>query len=254
VITLALRVVERNLRAYRRSWLQFATGIVEPLLFLLSIGVGVGGLVGDLPGPAGRPVPYEQFVAPGMLAIAAMNGAIFDTTYNFFVKLKYAKTYDAMLATPLSTSDVARGEVLWSLGRGGIYAACFLAVTLVLGLVTSWWAVLAIPVAVLIGFGFAGAGLGATTFMRSFVDFDYVSLAITPLFLFSATFFPLGRYPRALELVVQATPLYQGVTLSRAVLCGAVHVGLLWNAVYLALMGWAGLQIATRRLDRLLQP
>jgi lipooligosaccharide transport system permease protein len=253
-LDLARRVVERNLRAYRRGWLQFATGIVEPLLFLLSIGVGVGELVGDLPGPTGRPLSYEQFVAPGMMAIAAMNGAIFDTTYNFFVKLKYAKTYDAMLATPLSTSDVARGEVLWSLGRGGIYAACFLAATLVLGLVTSWWAVLAIPVAVLIGFGFAGAGLGATTYMRSFVDFDYVSLAITPLFLFSATFFPLDRYPRALELVVQATPLYQGVTLSRAALCGGVHVGLLWNALYLALMGWLGLQVATRRLDRLLQP
>jgi lipooligosaccharide transport system permease protein len=251
---MARRVVERNMRAYRRGWVPFATGIVEPLLFLLSIGVGVGQLVGDLPGPAGRSVPYEQFVAPGMLAIAAMNGAIFDTTYNFFVKLKYAKTYDAMLATPLRASDVARGEVVWSLGRGSIYAGCFLAAMLVLGLVGSWWAVLAIPVAVLVGFGFAGAGLGATTYMRSFIDFDYVALAITPLFLFSATFFPLGRYPRALELLVQATPLYQGVALSRAVLLGGVHPGLLWHALYLAVMGWLGMRVATRRLGRLLQP
>jgi lipooligosaccharide transport system permease protein len=125
---------------------------------------------------------------------------------------------------------------------------------LVLGLLGSWWAVLAIPVAVLIGFAFAGAGLGATTYMRSFIDFDYVALAITPLFLFSGTFFPLERYPRPVELIVQATPLYQGVTLSRAVLLGGVHPGLVWHAVYLAVMGWLGMRLATHRLSRLLQP
>jgi lipooligosaccharide transport system permease protein len=253
-LEMARRVVERNLRAYRRGWTALATGIVEPVLYLLSIGIGVGELVGDLPGPGGRPIPYERFVAPGLMAMAAMNGAIFDTTFNFFVKLKYMKTYDAMLATPLSTGDVARGEALWSLGRGAFYASCFLMAMLLLGLVGSWWAVLAVPVAVLIGFAFAGAGLGATTYMRSFVDFDYVALATAPLFLFSATFFPLERYPRVLELVVQATPLYQGVALSRATLSGDVHVGLIWHAVYLVVLGWLGMQLANRRLAHLLQP
>lgn len=251
---LALRVVERNMRAYRRIWWQLATGVVEPVLFLLSIGIGVGELVGDLPGPTGRPIPYDQFVAPGMLAMAAMNGAIFDTTYNFFVKLKYARTYDAMLATPLSTRDVALGEVLWSLGRGALYAACFLLAMVAFDVVGSWWGLLAVPVAVLIGFAFAGAGLGCTTYMRSFIDFDYVALAITPLFLFSATFFPLDRYPRAIELVVQGTPLYQGVALSRAVLLGDVHPELVWHALYLVIMGWLGMQVAARRLSKLLQP
>jgi lipooligosaccharide transport system permease protein len=251
---LALRVVERNLRAYRRIWLQLATGVFEPVLFLLSIGVGVGQLVGDLPGPGGKPLPYEQFVAPGMLAMAAMNGAIFDTTYNFFVKLKYARTYDAMLATPLSTRDVARGEVLWSLGRGALYAACFLVAMVVFDVARSWWGLLAVPVAVLIGFAFAGAGLGCTTYMRSFIDFDYVTLVVTPMFLFSATFFPLDRYPRAVELLVQGTPLYQGVALSRAVLLGDVHADLAWHVAYLAVMGWLGMLVASRRLAKLLQP
>jgi lipooligosaccharide transport system permease protein len=252
--SLALRVVERNLRAYRRGWVPFATGLAEPVLMLLSIGVGVGALVGDVPGPGGQPVSYERFVAPGMLVVAAMNGAIFDTTFNFFSKLKYARTYDAMLATPLGARDVARGEVLWSLGRGGLYATCFLVTMVLLGLVSSWWALLAVPVAVLVGFAFGGAGLGVTTYMRSFVDFDYVTLIVAPLLLFSATFFPLERYPRGLELVVQATPLYQGVALSRSVLLDDIHPSLLWHAAYLLVMGWLGMRLASRRLATLLQP
>jgi len=250
----SMRIVERNLRAYRRMWLPLATGIVEPVLFLLSIGIGVGELVGDLPGPGGDPISYRQFVAPGMMAMAAMNGAIFDTTYNFFVKFKYSHTYDGMLATPLGVNDVARGEVTWALLRGAFYAACFVVAMLLFGLVESWWALLAVPVSLLIGFAFAGAGLGATTYLRSFVDFDFITLAIMPLFLFSATFFPLDRYPRWLELVVQGTPLYQGVELSRAVILGDVHIGLLWHALYLVVMGTIGLRIAAARLAKLLQP
>ena len=125
---------------------------------------------------------------------------------------------------------------------------------LVFGLVESWWAVLAAPVAVLIGFAFAGAGLAATTCMRSFLDFDYVNLAIVPLFLFSATFFPLSQYPAALEAIVRVTPLYQGVVLERSLVLGDVHWSLLLNAAYLAVMGAVGLRIAGRRLGRLLQP
>ena len=122
----AMRVVERNTLAYRRMWLAFITGLVEPLLYLLSIGIGVGGLVGKVPGPGGQPIPYDQFVAPGLMAAAAMNGAVLDTTFNFFFKFKYAHTFDAMLATPLEVGDVARGEVAWALIRGSVYSAVFL--------------------------------------------------------------------------------------------------------------------------------
>jgi lipooligosaccharide transport system permease protein len=248
-----MRIVERNALAYRRMWFIFATGFFEPVLYLLSIGVGVGELVGDLE-VGGRVVPYDQFVAPGLLAISAMMGALLDATVNFFVKFKYTKTYESVLATPIGPRDLARGELAWSLSRGGIYSTVFLCTMLVFGLVDSWWAVLAPPVAVLIAFGFAGAGLAATTFMRNFLDFDYINLAIVPLFLFSATFFPISQYPDALAAVVRLTPLYQGVVLERALVLGDLHWTLLLNAAYLAAMGAVGLRVAGRRLRVLLQP
>jgi lipooligosaccharide transport system permease protein len=189
-----------------------------------------------------------------LLATAAMNGALYDTTFNFFVKYKYMKTYDALLSTPLSSGDVASGEVIWALLRGTIYSTVFLLTMLAFGLVESWWALLAVPGAVLIGFAFAGAGLAATTFMRSFVDFDYVTLALVPLFLFSATFFPLDRYPAALEAVVRVTPLYQGVAIERALILGQPDWTLLVHAAYLVAMGAIGLRIAAGRITRLLQP
>ncbi|CAN5551659.1 ABC transporter permease [soil metagenome] len=248
------RVVERNVLAYRRMWFVFLTGFAEPFLYLLSIGIGVGALVGDLPAPGGGRIAYDAFVAPGLLAAAAMNGAIFDTTFNFFVKFKYAHTFDGMLATPLGVGHIAVGEVTWALARGGIYSAAFLVTMAALGLVGSWWGVLALPAAVLIAFGFAGAGLAATTWMRSFIDFDYVNLAIVPMFLFSATFFPLDRYPDALQWVVRLTPLYQGVALERALVLGDLRWTLLLHATYLAGLGWVGVRIARARLGRLLQP
>ena len=173
-----LRIVERNAIVYRRGWLVFLSGLVEPFLYLLSIGIGVGALVGKVPGPNGVPVEYDAFVAPGLMAAAAMNGAVLDTTFNFFIKLKYSHTYDAMLATPLGVRDVAIGEVLSALLRGAFYSTVFLIAMVAFGLVASWWAVLAVPAATPIAFAFAGAGLGLTTFMRSWVDFDYVNLAL----------------------------------------------------------------------------
>ena len=248
-----MRVIERNALAYRRMWLVFITGFGEPLLFLLSIGVGVGGLVGTID-VAGHAVPFKSFVAPALMAAAAMNGAVFDVTFGFFYKFKYAKTFDAMLATPLGIRDVALGEMGWALLRGTIYAAFFLATMVALALVESWWAVLAVPAAMLIGFGFAGSGMAATTYMRSFVDFDKVNLVFIPLFLFSATFFPLSRYPAGVEWIVRATPLYQGVALERGLCLGDISWTLLAHAAYLAAMGAIGTRIAVRRLSKLLQP
>jgi lipooligosaccharide transport system permease protein len=249
-----LHIVERNALAYRRMWYVFVAGFAEPVFYLLSIGIGVGELVGDLRGPGGAVVTYQQFVAPALLAVAAMNGSIFDTTFNFFVKYKYMKTYDAILATPLSARDVAAGEVTWALIRGAVYSTVFLLTMVCFGLVQSWWAVLSVPTALLIGFAFAGAGLAATTFMRSFVDFDYVNLAMVPLFLFSATFFPISRYPEVLGWIVRFTPLYQGVVIERALVLGHVDWTLLLHAAYLAVMGYVGMRIAARRINFLLQP
>jgi lipooligosaccharide transport system permease protein len=181
-----------------------------------------------------------------------MNGALYDSTFNVFFRLKYAKLYDAALATPMRPADMALGEVTWALIRGGLYACAFTVVMLAMGLVHSAWAVLAVPVALLIGFAFAAAGMAGTTFMRSWQHFEYVTLATLPMFLFSGSFYPLSVYPPAVRVVVECTPLYQGVALLRGLTLGVVGPVMLLHALYLAVMGLAGLSIASRRIGRLL--
>jgi len=246
-----IHLIERHARVYRHTWLVLASGFVEPLFYLLSIGVGIGELVGKVSFD-GHAVGYTSFVAPALLATSAMNGAIFDSTFNIFFRLKYAKLYDAALATPMRSGDVALGEIGWALLRGGLYACAFMVIMLALGLVHSIWAVLAIPVALLIGFAFAAAGMAATTFMRSWQDFEYVTLATLPMFLFSTTFYPLSVYARPIQVIVDWTPLYQGIVLLRSLTLGYVSAGLLWHVVYLAVMGAVGLAVAGRRISRLL--
>jgi lipooligosaccharide transport system permease protein len=248
----SLRLIERHARVYRHAWLVFFSGIFEPLFYLLSVGLGLGVLIGKVPGPGGAPVPYREFVAPGLMAVSSMNGAMYDSTFNVFFRLKYAKLYDAILATPIRPTQVALGEIGWALIRGSIYAVAFTLVMLALGLVHSAWAVLDVPVAVLIGFGFAALGMTGTTYMKSWQDFDYVLLASMPLFLFSATFYPLSVYPRPLQVVIECTPLYQGVVLLRDLTLGVVGPDLLWRAGYLAALGLAGLWASGRRIAKLL--
>ncbi len=245
-------VVERNYLVYRRGWVVFLTGMLEPILYLLSIGIGVGGLVGDFTLSNGTTVSYVEFVAPAMLAASAMNGALFDSTYNIFFRMKYAKLYDAMLATPLGPADVARGEITWALLRGACYSAVFIVVMLVLGLVSSWWMLLALPATLLIGYAFAGAGMALTTWMRSWQDFEFVQLAIMPMFLFSGTFYPISTYPEGLQWVVRCTPLYQGVSLVRAMALGTLGWTSLVSVAYLLAMGTVGLVVAGRRVGTLL--
>jgi lipooligosaccharide transport system permease protein len=243
----SLHLVERHARVYRHLWLMLLSGVAEPLFYLLSIGVGLGRLVGTVGG-----VSYTAYVAPALLATSAMNGAIYDSTFNVFFLLKYAKVYDATLATPMRAEDVALGQVLWALIRSALYSFAFTGVMLAMGLFQSYWAAAVLPAAVLTGFAFAATGMAATTFMRSWQDFEFVILASVPLFLFSTTFFPLSVYPRAMAIVVECTPLYQAVTLMRGLALGVVGPGLLWRAAYLAVMGLAGLYLAGRRVGRLL--
>jgi lipooligosaccharide transport system permease protein len=243
----SLHLVERHARVYRHLWLMLLSGIAEPLFYLLSIGVGLGHLVGSVGG-----VSYTAYVAPALLATSSMNGAIYDSTFNVFFQIKYAKTYGAALATPMTAPDLALGQVLWALIRGTIYAFAFTGVMLAMGLFRSYWGIGVLPAAVLTGFAFAAAGMAATTFMRSWQDFEFVMLVSVPLFLFSTTFYPLSVYPRPAALLIECTPLYQAVTLMRGLALGLVGPGLLWHAAYLAIMGLAGLYLAGRRVARLL--
>lgn len=249
----AARLFERNVVVYRSAWFVLASGLLEPLLYLGSVGIGFGHLVHTVPFE-GQRVGYAQFVAPALLATSAMNGAIVDATFGVFHKLKHMKVYDAVLATPVGATDIAIGEVAWSLARGLVYASAFLVVAVLFGDIRSWWALLALPAATLIGLCFGGVGTAATTFMRSWQDFDLVQLAILPLFLFSATFYPLSTYPAGVRLVVEVTPLYHGVALLRQLTLGAVGLSALAHVAYLAVLGGAGVVIAGRRLERRLLP
>jgi lipooligosaccharide transport system permease protein len=266
VVTLAARVaplplvssrawllVERNLLVYRRLWLLIVSGFFEPVFYLFSIGIGIGTLVGTVVGPGGRVIDYTAFVAPALLATSAMNGAVYDATFNIFFKLKYAKLYDAVLATPLGPRDVALGEIAWAQLRGTIYSVAFLLVMLAMGLVDSWWALLALPATILIGFAFAAVGMAVTSFMRSWQDFEFVQLTILPMFLFSTTFYPLSVYPRPLQLFVECTPLFHGIELLRSLVTGVgIGVGLLGHLLYFVVMAAIGVVSSTRRLGRLL--
>lgn len=245
-------LVERNIYVYRHGWIVIVSGFFEPLFYLGSIGFGLGALVGAVTGPGGQPISYQLFIAPALLGSAAMNGAIAEGSFNFFFKLRYNKTFDAILATPLSAGDVAVGELVWALIRGGIYAIAFLIVMGVLGLIASPWVLLTVPAALLIGFAFGGVAMAATSFMRSWQDFDLIQLVVLPMFLFSGTFYPLDAYPEAIRFVVQLTPLYQGVDLLRSLAVGHLEPVLLVHVAYLAIMGVIGLWVVSRRLDKLL--
>jgi len=248
----AVRLVERSVMVYRRVPIVFLSALIEPILYLFALGVGLGALVGEVEGPDGGLVSYGAFVAPALLAASAMNGAVYESTFNLFSKLHFQKLYDAMLATPLTPRDIAVGELTWALLRGSIYSAAFLGIAAVAGLATSWWSLLAIPAATLIGFTFAGISMTATTFMKSWQDFDLVQLLLMPLFLFSATFFPLDVYPAAVQNLVVISPLYHGVELTRGLMLGALSWWLVVHAVVLFVLGWVGIRIATHRIGSLL--
>jgi lipooligosaccharide transport system permease protein len=249
----AQRLWERNLFAAKRYWKVIVTGFFEPVFYLLAIGVGIGALIGDLELPGGQVVAYTAFVAPALMATSAMNGAVMETTFNIFFKLKFGKVYEGILTTPMSTRDIAIGEIGWALFRGVLYSIVFLVMLVVMGLTETWWSVLTVPGAFLVGFAFGGMGLAACTWMRSWQDFDLVMLVTMPLFLFSATFFPIDVYPPALQVLVRLSPLYHGNELLRSLSLGIIDWSLLGHAAYLLALGLAGATIAARRFDGLLR-
>jgi lipooligosaccharide transport system permease protein len=246
-------VVERNVATLRSAyWFVMLTGFLEPVLYLFSIGVGVGALVGDLTLPDGRVVSYAAFVAPAMLASSAMTGALSETTFNFFGKMKFMRLYDGMLATPVRPIEIALGELAWAMLRGNLYAAAFLVVMAVMGLTTAAHAAVAFVAAALVGFAFGGIGMALSTFMRSWQDFDLIFSVQFALFLFSGTFVPAEAYPSALRWLVEVTPLYRSVDLIRGITTGAWSWLQLVDVLYLLALFALGLAVAGRRMSKLL--
>lgn len=248
----ARAVIGRGFRVIRTAnWGIIATGFFEPVFYLLAMGIGMGALVGTQPGPDGRPISYAMYIAPALLATSAMNGAIYDSVNNVFFKLRYSKLYHGMLQTSLGPMDVAIGEIFMALFRGFLYSVGFLAVLAVMGLVTSWWALAMIPVAVLIALGFASVGMAVTSFIKGFQQLNIVPMVLLPMFLFSATLYPITVYPEPVQWLVKAMPLWHGVELMRQLSVGWLDQWTPVHAAYFVVLSVVGIVAVTLRLRTL---
>ena len=244
-------LLERGWLAFRSStWVPVFTGFVEPVLFLLAFGYGMGNLVGDI-SMSSTNIDYTMFIAPGLLATSAMNGAIYDSTWNVFWKLNESKLYKTMLSTPLGPMDIALGEITWALLRGLVYSIGFLTVVTVLGLTPSPWAVLAIPAASLVAFGFASFGMAITSFFKTYQQMGFVNFVLLPMTLFSGSLYPISIYPDWLEKLIMALPLWHGIELVRAFWFGNINSGILIHILYFLVMIIIGLFVTSRRLRAL---
>jgi lipooligosaccharide transport system permease protein len=248
----ARAVISRGMKATMGGhWLVMLSGFFEPVLFLLSMGVGMGAIVGAVEGPDGTPISYAAYIAPALLAVSAMNGAVYDSTWNVFFKMNFGKLYQGMLYTSLGPLDIALGEIFLALLRGMMYATGFTAVMAVMGLITTPWALMMIPASVLIAFGFASIGMAITSFMKTFQQMDWITFIMLPMFLFSATFYPLSVYPQYIQWLIQAMPLWHGVELLRQISVGTFTAATPLHIGYYLVMTAAGMLLTTVRLRQL---
>ncbi|MEO6116095.1 MAG: ABC transporter permease [Pseudolysinimonas sp.] len=244
-------VIGRGLRATKSSnYIVVLSGFFEPVFYLLSLGLGLGSYIGAVH-DGGHLIPYAAYIAPGLLAVSAMNGAIYDSTWNVFFKMHFGKLYEGMLATSLGPLDVALGEILLALLRGGLYAVGFLIVMQALGLNLAWTALLALPAVLLIAFGFASLGMAITSYLKTFQQMDWINFALLPMFLLSATFYPLSVYPVPIQWFIQALPLWQAVDMLRQLTTGYIDSSMIIHLLYYAVLISIGLVFTTRRLRAL---
>ncbi|MFC4587288.1 ABC transporter ATP-binding protein/permease [Sphaerisporangium corydalis] len=211
---LAARIWWRDLTLFRKSYkTTIVPNFFEPVFSLAALGIGLGFYVnGSALGSS-----YANFVAPGLLAVTAMNGAVFEVTYNVFVRLRHARSYDAAVTSPVEPADIALGELMWALTRCLVYTGVYLAIIAAMGYAPAGTAVLAVPALLPLGLVFACAGLIFTGTVRAINAYSYFyTLVLTPLTLLSGVFFPTARLPAPLRAVAEASPLRHGVELARA--------------------------------------
>jgi lipooligosaccharide transport system permease protein len=248
----ALKLVHRNLLAYKHFWIAFVSGFFEPFFYLVAVGFGVGQFIEKVPF-AGAQIGYATFLAPGLLAASTLNGAVFDGFFTPFFKLNWMKTYDGIVTTPVSIPDIAVGEIVWAMIRGTIYGTGFLLVMLILGLIHSPWALFGIPAVMLSAGALSAGAMILTGFTKQISSLEKVmTLIVFPLFLFSGTFFPVNIYPGFLQPIVKATPLYHSATLLRSLTTGRVSAATLGHVAYLVGMfviaGYLAVRLMRRRL------
>ncbi|BBL78572.1 transport permease protein [Rubrobacter xylanophilus] len=244
----AFRVWQRDLTVFGKFWkAALMPNFIEPFFYLAAMGLGLGAFVRDINGQ-----DYIQYIAPGLLASNAMFAASFESTFNTFVKLKFDRVYDAIIATPVNAEDIVVGEYLWAGTRAALYGTAFTAVIAALGLVHSLWALLLPPFLFLVGLMFSVMGLLFTSLIKS-IDFYayYFTLAITPMFLFSGIFFPIENFPAPVPQLAWMTPLYHAVNVCRELAGGpspAVLVDVVWIVAFTGVLFLVPVQIMRRRL------
>ncbi|HEU4345027.1 MAG TPA: ABC transporter permease [Candidatus Binatia bacterium] len=227
----AVSVWKRNAAMYRRTWKwNLLPNFFEPVFYLASIGIGLGAYITQMGGTS-----YISFLAPGLVCVAAMNGASFEVTYNVYVRLTFEKAYDAMLTTPIEPDDILLGEALWAITRATIYGGCFFLVLVVAGLAPLPFSLLVLPLIPIAGLLFAAIGMAFSLRIPNIDFFSYYfTLFLTPLFLFSDIFFPLReRVSTPWLWVAELLPLLHPVRLARAAFLTGPSWILLWDAAYL---------------------
>ncbi len=231
-----LRVWQRNFSVYRQNWkISFIPPLLEPLFYILAFGLGLAVMVGTVE-LAGESVPYTTFIAPALVSVAIMYNAFFETTYNSFVRMYYQKTYDALLATPLNLEEIILGEMLWAATKALIATVLMTAVITLFGLFDYPGTLLLPLLALLGGLFFAAFGMVFTGLVPGIETFNLpVFLGITPMFLFSGTFFPLANLPAWAQKVAWCLPLTHLVALVRACALQLWSAELWWSVLYLAL-------------------
>jgi lipooligosaccharide transport system permease protein len=231
-----LRVWQRNSVVYRKTWkINFLPPLLEPFLYLAAFGVGLGVMVGRI-NYAGTNIPYTTFIAPALIAVNIMQSAFFETTFASFVRMFYQKTFDGMLATPLSVDEVITGELLWGATKAAIGTFLMMLVISAFGLLHYPDAILLLPIAFLGGMAFACVGMIFTAIVPAIEVFNLpIFLFITPMFLFGGTFFPLTNLPAWAQVVAHALPLTHLVELCRGVALGGLRSSLIYSLLYLIL-------------------
>lgn len=220
----AFRVWQRNFDVYKATWkVNFLPPVIEPLLYLLAFGVGLGNLISDV-SYEGVAVSYLKFIAPGLIATAIMNHGFFETTYASFVRMYFQKTYDAILSTPLLLEDVILGEIIWGATKALMAAVFMLVIASLWGLVSWPGAFWIIPIAFLSGVTFSSLGMCFTALVKDIEMFNFpVFLLITPMFLFSGVFFPIESLPKFAQYAAHALPLTFLSSCLRSISFGHFH-------------------------------
>lgn len=246
----AVRYWHRNMVVLRKTWLGMMTWFIEPVIYLVGMGTGLAAYVQGFGSGS-----YINFIAPGLIAVSAMYGATFETTWNAFVKMTEQRTYDAATATPVSLEDVAIGEAMWATTRSVMYGAAFVIVAAPFGVFQSWWAVLAIPALAPLGACFAVIGLMYTYWVKR-IDFlaYYWTVFLTPMFMFGGVFFPLDELPGWLQTLAWFMPLRHGANLMRSLTLEGDPLSALGSALWLVVVTMALVWIPPRLLRKRLAP